>query len=196
MGMIGNLSVTLEDLKKSGRPIRCPEAAPVRPGRLREEGFPTPSGRFEFASQLIAQVGMEPLPVYRDSVDDADPEQFPMVLVTGARIPNALHSRLHDVPWLRSMCPQPQVQMNPRDAQPLGIGQGDWVELYNATGVIRVKADLTEKVRPGNLYLFHGYREANANQLVAGGHLDPYTGFPGFKSVRCALRKWEGGQRE
>lgn len=28
-----------------------------------------------------------------------------MTLITGGRIPNAVHSRLHDVPWLRSLRP-------------------------------------------------------------------------------------------
>lgn len=193
--ILDGLSVTLEDLKKTDLPIRCPDAQPVQVGRLRQEGFPTPSGKFEFASRLIARVGaaaeLDALPTYRDPVSDADPEHYPMVLVAGARIPNALHSRLHAVSWLRSMCPDPQVQMNPRDADALGIGQGDWVEVYSGTGAVRVRADLTAKVLPGNLYIFHGYREANVNQLVGGGHLDPYTGFPGYKSVRCALRKLE-----
>ena len=31
--------------------------------------------------------------------------------------------------------------------------------------------------------------EANANDLIGAKHLDPYTGFPGYKSAGCNMRK-------
>ena len=36
-----------------------------------------------------------------------------------------------------------------------------------------------------------GYREANANDLIGAAHLDPCTGFPGFKSAGCHMRRCE-----
>ena len=31
--------------------------------------------------------------------------------------------------------------------------------------------------------------EANANDLIGSRHTDPYSGYPGFKSSRCKIRK-------
>ena len=39
--------------------------------------------------------------------------------------------------------------------------------------------------------LFHGYSEADANSLMDANHLDPYSGFPAYRSTRCAVRKEE-----
>ena len=82
-----------------------------------EHGFQTPTGKFELWSTVIEKhPGLDPLPTWRDSADDADPAQFPFRLVAGARLPNALHSRLHDVPWLRSLRPVPMADLNDQDA--------------------------------------------------------------------------------
>ena len=37
--------------------------------------------------------------------------------------------------------------------------------------------------------LFHGYSEADANLLTDSDHLDPYSGFPAYRFIRCAVRK-------
>jgi hypothetical protein len=33
--------------------------------------------------------------------------------------------------------------------------------------------------------MYQGYREADVNAIVPPGHNDPYSGFPGYRSVRC-----------
>lgn len=63
------------------------------------------------------------------------------------------------------------------------------MEIVTPTGHLRVKAHPTSKIQPGEVHLFHGYREANANDLVSEVHLDPYSGFPGYRANRCAVSK-------
>ena len=157
-----------------------------------EHGFGTPTGKFELWSTVIEQIpGLDPLPTWRDSVDTVDPARYPFRLVAGARLPNALHSRLHDVPWLRSLRPQPTADLNDGDAQALGISQGDAIELTTSAGTITVAANPTRTVKPGTVFLYHGYREADVNSIVPPGHNDPYSGFPGYRSVRCAVTRKE-----
>ena len=157
-----------------------------------EHGFGTPTGKFELWSTVIEQIpGLDPLPTWRDSVDAVDPARYPFRLVAGARLPNALHSRLHDVPWLRSLRPQPTADLNDGDAQALGISQGDAIELTTSAGTITVAANPTRTVKPGTVFLYHGYREADVNSIVPPGHNDPYSGFPGYRSVRCAVTRKE-----
>ena len=109
--------------------------------------------------------------------------------MTGARLPHTIHSRGHNVPWLRSIRPEPLVDIHPEDAKRLGICQGDNVRLFNETGQIHVKANLTIVSNVGDLHLIHGYEEANASDLLSWNALDPYSGFPSYKQIRCGIEK-------
>lgn len=51
------------------------------------------------------------------------------------------------------------------------------------------KAGSSEAMLKGLVNLYHGYSEADANSLLDGDHLDPYSGFPAYRSSRCAVRK-------
>lgn len=189
--------LTVAELKKAGKPVRAPAARPVPFGQYLEKGFPTPSGKFEFYSNAIAAIdpkyGLNPLPDYTDSLaDQNDPDtaaKYPFYLITGARIPTAIHSRMHETPWLRKLRPHPACEIHPQDAQALGVQEGDDVILANSTGSIRVKVMVTHQTKPGTVQMLHGYAEANVNLLIDRNHLDPYSGYPGFKGTRCAITK-------
>ena len=195
--IIDGCGLTLEDLKKAGKPLKVPASRPVPMGRYLEKGFPTHTGKFEFFSTAIAAIdpkyGLDPLPRYTDSLaDQNDPDtaaRYPFYLITGARIPTAIHSRMHETPWLRSLRPYPTCEIHPADAQALALSEGDDVELASPFGRIQVKVTLTHRTKPGTIQMFHGYTEANVNLLVGRDHLDPYTGYPGFKGLRCSIRK-------
>lgn len=199
--IIEGCGLTVEQLKASELPLKVPAAKPLNPGAYLEGGCRTPSGKFEFYSQGIAAIdpayGLEPLPVYRPPLYDQDsPEMaadYPFQLSTGTRIGTAIHSRLHESPWARSLRKEPLCELHFDDAATLGIGQGDEVELSSPCGSIRAKAKLTSKIKPGHLQMLHGYSEANVNLLISTKHLDPYTGFPGFKATRCRIQKAQGG---
>lgn len=113
-----------------------------------------------------------------------------MTLMIGSRLPNVIHSRLHEaMPWTRSFRKDPTADIHPEDAAREGVSEGDWIFLSSPSGKVRVKAHITAAGLPGDIYLFHGYSEADANELVPAERLDPYTGFPGFKQVCCKIRK-------
>ena len=59
----------------------------------------------------------------------------------------------------------------------------------------RILDVLTRKAKEGVLMTLHGYTEANVNELIGRNHLDPYSGFPGFKGMRCNIRKVQGGKQ-
>lgn len=197
--IIDGCGLTVADLKKSDLPVKVPAAKwPVQAGKVLANGFNTPSGKFEFYSNAIAQIvpGLDPLPSYTDPLsDENDPEtkaKYPFYLCTGARRPHALHSRTHEVPWLRSLQPDPTVEVHNEDAKRLGLKDGDWVAMSSPYGEIRMRVKVTAIAKPGVLLAIHGYTEANVNELVGQNHVDPYTGFPGFKGLRCNIRKVEG----
>ena len=153
-----------------------------------QHGFKTPTGKFELYSTIIEKhPGLDPLPTWRDSADDEDPEAYPFRLVAGARLPTTLHSRLHDVPWLRSMRPEPTADLNSEDAARMGVKRGDKIAIATRVGSISVAANPTIRVKPGTVHMYHGYREADVNSIIPPGHNDPYSGFPGYRSVRCTV---------
>ncbi len=163
----------------------------IPPGK---HGFHTPSGKYELWSSAIEGIpGLTPLPTWRDSADDgiADGNEYPFRLVAGARLPTALHSRLHDVPWLRAMRPEPMADINDGDAARLGVTAGDSITISTRTGSITVKVNPTLRVKEGTVHMYHGYREADVNAIIPPEQNDPYSGFPGYRSVRCAVAKAE-----
>ena len=135
------------------------------------------------------------LPSYVDCfADDPEPglaEKYPCILSTGTRIPSTIHSRLHEVPWARSLRPEPLLEISAADAEALGIRDGSLVDVESPTSTLRVKAKLSGKILSGNVPLVHGYKECDSSRLIAHTHLDPYSGFPCYRTNRCTIRKAE-----
>ena len=157
-----------------------------------EKGLPTLTGKFELKSAIIErhpEWGLDPLPTYRQPLNDADPEKYPFVFTSGSRIPGAIHSRLHKVPRNRSLRPDPMADMNLGDCEKLGVKEGDLITISTEKGSLTVKVHPTLTVQEGIVNLFHGYSEADAESIMDGDHLDPYSGFPAYRSTRCAVKK-------
>jgi anaerobic selenocysteine-containing dehydrogenase len=186
-----DLPFTLDQLKTSPRPLRIPHK-PYEMGSHTAEGYDTPTGKYELSSKLIKQHpewGLHALPTYADSLDPADPQLFPLILISGVRYPYLLHSRSGRLAWLRPLRPEPMADLNPDDAALLGLGQGDEMTLSTSNGSIMVKANLTYMTLRGTVEMYHGYSEADVNSIMPKDHYDPYTGYPGYKSVRCAVHR-------
>ena len=191
--LIQGTGLTLEQLRQADLPLEVPNCRPYTPGWYLDHGFETKTGKIELYSQLIADLrrpDLDPLPVYEDSFfADAPEEEYPFTLATGARLPHAVHSRFHKVPWARSLRAEPTAELHPQDAEELGICDGDWIELSTPHGSVRVKAHLSLGQLRGDVDLYHGYEEADVNELVGRDYLDRYTGFPGYRQLRCRVRK-------
>lgn len=186
------------EIKKHPGGMPVPNPFPPAYKRYEKDGFPTPSGKMEFASSILEKYadrpGIDALPVFAEDkyspVSDTDrAKDYPFILGTGTRLPMFIHSRTFRLPWTRSLRPEPMADMNPADAARLGIVQGDAIEISTPTGSVRMKANITELAYKGAVHMFHDYPEANANSLIEGDYLDPISGFPGFKGLLCAVRK-------
>ena len=126
-----------------------------------------------------------------DQNDPETKEKYPFYLCTGARMAFAVHSRTHETPWLRSLRPDPLCEINREDAARLGLKDGDAVQMSSPYGEIRMRAKVTGKIQPGVVLALHGYTEANVAELMGRDHLDPYSGYPGHKGMRCNIRKYQ-----
>lgn len=186
--------LTLEQLAQhpSGLTVENLEKPPFR--KYETQGFPTPSGKMEFTSTVLKEAGFDALPVYREpalspiSTPEAA-QKFPLVLGTGTRLPMYVHSRTFRNSWDRSLHPRPTVLMNSKDAADRGIADNDDVILSTHRGHVNVKARITETLGPGLVNIFHGWPEIEVNQMIEPDYLDPISGFPGFKSLLCDVKK-------
>ena len=118
--------------------------SPVAFKKYEKNGFPTPSGKMEFASSLLEKYsdrpGIDALPALprtqaQPGLDAGGGQDYPLVLGTGTRLPMFIHSRTFRLPWTRSLRRDAAVDLNPADAAPLGIVQGDRVELSTPNGL-------------------------------------------------------------
>ena len=188
--MLGNTPIDLDALR--AHPELPQKIAGLDITPVGQHGFDTPTGKFELYSTILAELnapGLDPLPTYRSSEDGADPAEFPLILSTGIRIPGGLHSRLHDTPAARSLRPEPMADLSMEDAERLGIRRGDRITIRTANGAVTVAANPTAVMPAGMVSLYHGYREADANSLLSWDHRDPYSGFPGYRCIRCRVEK-------
>ena len=115
--------------------------------------FPTPSGKIEIYSQQIAEIEkplMPPIPKYIEtweSVNDPLAEKYPLQMIS-THFKRRAHSQFDNIPWLRELEPQ-AVKINPKDAKPRGIKDGDPVRVFNDRGEIIIQAEVTQRIIPG-----------------------------------------------
>lgn len=203
--LIEDLPVTLDELQASPCPVRI-ETPPYRPGTKLENGLDTQSGKFELYSLAIEKYrdrGLSPLPTYtepkteemrrkNDSGElkgEGEDGSIALRLCSSPRIPGALHSRLHGVSWSRALHPFPTADLHPEEAEKLGIRDGGEVEIFTRENAVIMKANVTVKADKGCIYVYHGYPGADVNTIIEGSLLDPYSGFPSFRSVPVRVRK-------
>jgi anaerobic dimethyl sulfoxide reductase subunit A len=122
--------------------------------------FPTPSGKIEIFSQRVADLkkpDTPPIPKYMPTPEDRnDPlfKKYPMQLLT-PHPRNRVHSELYTVPWLREL-EEHRAWVNPADAEPRGIKDGDGIYVFNDRGKVAIKAQVTERIIPGVVSIFEG----------------------------------------
>lgn len=158
-----------------------------------QPGFDTPSGKVEFVSNMLIAGGFDGLPIYKEP--NYSPistpelfEEYPLVLTTGNRVPQYVHSKWRDIPWLNQFMPEPVVLMNPEDAEARGLVDGDDVRLFNQLGELQVKVAITNLEKPGAVEFLHGWAQANSCELIARD-FDPISGFPPYKDAICQVEK-------
>jgi anaerobic selenocysteine-containing dehydrogenase len=127
---------------------------PLPPG---VRGFATPSGKVEIYSELLEQLGYDPLPgmVSRKSggkpadlqasADKTATEppsgDYPLTLITGARRQPYYASEFRQVETLRLLHPKPWAEVSPETASQLNLHEGDpvWVETHQGRACFEVK---------------------------------------------------------
>ncbi len=116
-------------------------------------GYPTPSGRCEFASAGVAALGLDPVPDYvppheGPASNPALAARYPLSMISPpAR--NFLNSTFVNVTSLRSTEGEPTLQIHPLDAAARGIADGERVRVFNDRGAFELAARVSDRARTG-----------------------------------------------
>ena len=142
--------VTLETLLDKGW-TRLNVPTPYLP--YAEGGFSTPSGKCEFVSARMADLGFDPLPTYIPPYESAerDPElvaRFPLTLISSPAH-TFLNTTFANVTSLRRQAREPEVLLHPADAERRGIAAGMMVTVHNDRGAFLAKARVEPSIREG-----------------------------------------------
>ena len=84
--------------------------------------------------------------------------------------------------------PNASVEINPLDAEALGISPGEVVRVSTRRGCIELAAEITDRAAPGSLFAPFHFAEASANRLTNDA-LDPIAKIPEFKICAAKLEK-------
>jgi assimilatory nitrate reductase catalytic subunit len=162
-------SMTYEEIEAQG-------GIPWGGKRLYTDGqFPTSDGK----ARLWAVDGCE--------TPERPNEGYPFLLNTGRTVEH-WHTRTKTgrIELLEKMSPEAWVEMNPKDARRLKVGQHEMVRVVSQRGEIpKIAARITSIVPPGHLFIPFHYIEACANNLTVS-EFDPISREPNYK--QCAVR--------
>jgi formate dehydrogenase alpha subunit len=112
--------------------------------------------------------------------------EYPLILTTGRSLFHWHTGTLsRKVAGLNAFMGEGLVEINPEDAQALGITDGDMVKASSRRGEIKAKARVTEVSPPGVVFMTFHFAESPANVLTNPAS-DPVAKIPEYKV--CAVR--------
>ncbi len=207
------LGITFEEAATSKYVIASSEPwthETINPRTGKATGFATRSGRFELYSNLLEELGYDPLPHYEEPPESpvSTPDiasEYPLILINGGRfLPQFQSEHRQFGMGLREQHPDPLLQIHPETAAELGISEGDWARIESPRGSIVMKAQLTDGIdprvvhaehcwwfpeQPGEEPSLHGLWQSNVNVLTTDefDSCDQVTGsWPG-RALLCRV---------
>jgi len=145
------LKVSLEELKKKGFyevPSHKAEGE-----HEKEMVFQTGSGKIEFASATLSQVGFDAVPKWKEL---PKPEEGKFYLLTG-KVAQMTQASTQNNQWLNKHVPENLLWISTAAAGVRGIQDGDLVYVESKIGRIKLKAMVTEGIRTDCVWTAFGY---------------------------------------
>lgn len=164
--------ITYDRLQQQGIQWPCP--TPEHPGTkfLHKDKFSRGLGLF---------TGIEFIPP-----NELPDKEYPFLLSTG-RVLYHYHTGTMTTrsQGLSERYPESLVEVNPVDADKLGIADGQKIKVTSRRGTVEAKASITRKSAPGSIFMNFHFAEAAVN-LLTNPALDPIGKTPEYKV--CAVK--------
>jgi arsenite oxidase large subunit len=167
--------------------------------RAYEDTFDTPNGRANFLPQDQQWTEADPLAFLPEAIKPND--RYPY-FVTTVRY-QAIWQSGYTYRWttdLAKQVPYHEITVNPKDAEELGVTDGDWIQLENQYATTDGVVNVSDVCPPGvmsAIFAWQGPSDENpngepqyyANNLVAGGKLQQPSNAALYKNTRAAAKK-------
>ncbi len=112
--------------------------------------------------------------------------QFPFVLITGRGLYAFNAGTMTSRSAVRVLRPTDRLEICAADADELGVGDGDAVEVTSRYGRATLPAEITERVPPGTVFATFTDPATALNRLTSS-HCDSYTHTPEYKVTAVRL---------
>ena len=166
--------ISWERLRNGGIQWPCPSEDHPGTPILHTERFATPTGKGRFAA-LSPKLPIEP-------PDD----NYPFILTTERSLYHFHTGTMtRKVRGLEELRDRELVEVNPEDAQKLGLRDGDKVRVISRRGEVEAQIKVTSSSPPGVITMDFHFSEAPTNKLTNPAR-DPSSGIPELKF--CAVR--------
>lgn len=187
--------VTVERLRQEPDGVRVEG---LRHEKYRQDGFATPSGKFEFFSRRLEENGHAGLP-YADGFPEKaisfaeQQDDFPLIGISGRRDIRFTNSQYRIIPALLKNEEGCVVDIHPLDAAQQQIEDGDQLQITTPKGAITMSARVSPVVHPGSVRIAWGWGDYkadwNLNTLTDDEVRNPITGTPGQRTFMCRVSK-------
>ncbi len=142
---------------------------------LYQDRFETESGLGHFSA----------LP-YKPPGDAAD-EEFPLILVTGRRLEHYNAGTMTRRTENLTLMPEDTLEINPADAETIGVVGGTEVRVRSRVGEIQLRVDVTDRIEKGHVFTAFHFPEVRTNLLI-GQSADVNTNCPEYKVVAVSVQ--------
>ncbi len=167
------------------------------------DGFGWPDGRFRFRPDWAGAAAAMPggggdtsgMPAFPDHwavIEEADATHPFRLTTSPAR--NFLNSTFTETPTGLAKEERPSVLIHPDDAAPLGIADGDAVEVRNTRGAVQLQARLFAGLRRGvvvaeSIWPNRAHADGRGINSLTGADAPPPLGGAAFHDNRVAIRR-------
>jgi predicted molibdopterin-dependent oxidoreductase YjgC len=164
--------ISYERLENGGLQWPCPTKEHPGTPILHTERFTRGKGRF--------------IPLEYKPPQEQPDDNYPLILTTERSLYHFHTGTLtRRVAGLNVLNAEEMMEMNPEDAQNLGIADGELVRVTSRRGEVTARAKVTENSPPGVVSMSFHFTETPTNQLTNPA-LDPVAKIPELKV--CAVR--------
>ena len=164
-----------------------PQYAGISHSRLERGGlqWPCPSPdhpgtRILHVGKFSRGLGKFSAGAYIPPAEEPDAE-YPLILTTGRRLQH-YHSgsMTHRVAGLNRLLAEERMEINPDDADALGLADGDTALIASRRGRVQARVQRTDRIKPGVVFMTFHFPETAVNLLTVSA-LDPVAKIPEFK---------------
>jgi anaerobic selenocysteine-containing dehydrogenase len=179
---------------------------PAIPGfkKYEQAGFATPTGKVELHSTVLEDLGFDPLPYFRPE-PERDPD-YPLLMFTGVREDQFFQTGHRHIEELRKQRPEPELFIHPETARTWKVETGEWVEVANRLGSLRIRVAIRDDMPEDLLRIPHGWWKPELPRGDGGlsgawdhadaqlcpddeDFLDLEQGIPHLKGIPCRINK-------